>query len=109
MIEVDKFECHISSWVPPGWDLCFVYSVRKPQQNISLSNIRQNTFETISATWEVMALQNIDNVKLSLDDHQPVCITICVASLILGLPLSINTWDHLRESTINLDVVFQFL
>ena len=47
-----------------------------------------------------MALQNDtsqDNAKLSLEEHQPVLITICVVSLILGLPMAYNALEHLKE------------
>ena len=47
-----------------------------------------------------MGFQNAtsqDSVKLSLEEHHPVLLTICVASLILGLPMAYNALDHLKE------------
>ena len=63
----------------------------------------------------VMVLQNAtsqDNVKLNLEDHESVLLTICVTSLILGVPLAINTLDQLKVGTkFNLlyDNTFKFI
>ena len=94
MIKVDKFQYQISIEVPPDWDLCFVLGVRNPLQRSLFCFFRETT-------WEVMALQNTTSqkiVKIGLEEHQHVLITICVASLILGLPMAYNTLDHLKES-----------
>ena len=49
-----------------------------------------------------MALQNITSQddNLNLDAYQPVLLTISLTTLILGIPLAINTLEHLRVSSL---------
>ena len=49
-----------------------------------------------------MALQNITSQddNLNIDAYQPVLLTISLTTLILGIPLAINTLEHLRVSSL---------
>ena len=52
-----------------------------------------------------MAFQNTSQVDLgsSFEKHRVVLVINCVVSLLLGIPLAVNTMEHLKGRRVNID------